>query len=169
MSKLQYKKYKKEILEMYSEGKSAAEIAEIISAKYSNSSIVKSSGHEAIKTNESGKDLSEIIEFVSQIEKEFYKTFTSFIINNYELDKAVDMLIERDQKNKIKYLLFGGMTLMALMFGMLLGYHDACTGATMPIFSFNYLKNIWPGVLVGLGLLLLVDICIIIRHKRDCN
>jgi hypothetical protein len=50
MPKAKYTKFQKEILEIYHEGKSAAEIAEIINAKYSTD-ITESSVNGAIKMN----------------------------------------------------------------------------------------------------------------------
>jgi len=124
---------------------------------------------EAKKMNESDKVLIQVIESFSRLEEEFHKAFVTSIILNDELGRAIDALKEKRRKNKIKYLLLGGSFLVAMIFGIILGCHDAHTGANMPIFSFDYIKDMWPGVLVGLGLILLLDIVIIIQHKREHN
>ena len=210
MSKVEYTEYQKEILEMYYEGKSAAEIAEIINAKYSTD-ITESSVNGAIKMNKgkqneneqtkmfsenqervqnkensaqkgAGKQehseakkmkesdralLQAQVESFSRLEKELHNTFVIFTIINNEFSRAVDAIEERNRKNKSNYLLFGGSFLIAMIFGILLGCHDAYLGKDIPIFCFDHWKDIGVGMLVSLGLMLLLNIVIIIYHKRD--
>jgi hypothetical protein len=58
MSKIEYTEYQKEILEMYYAGKDAAEIAEIINARYSTD-ITESSVNGAIKMNKGKQNENE--------------------------------------------------------------------------------------------------------------
>ncbi len=208
MSKDKYTKYQKEILEMYYKGKSAAEIAEIINAKYSNSDVTESSVNGAIQMNkgkqnenkqtkmfsenqksvqneensvQKGAEKQESVQTqekpeakkmkesakallqaqtksFSELTKELHNTFVIFTIINGEFSRAVDAIEERNRRNKIKYLLLGGLFLMVLMFAMLLGYRDAHPGEDMSVFYFQLLKSIGIGMLISLGLGLIIRI-----------
>lgn len=121
---------------------------------------------EAKKMKKSDKSLIQSqIKSISNLTKELHNTFLIFSVINEEFGKAIKVLEERNRKNTIKYILFGGMFLMAMTFGMLWGYRDAHPGEDMSFAYIPLLCNILIGVLIGLGVPLIIKISQIIKRK----
>lgn len=156
MSKLKLKKVKKEILEMYSNGKSVNEIAEIVSTKYCKPIAFSLPEHKIPEMHEVEKALSEAVETVFGIEKEFYKAFTISIINSYELDRTVDMFMKRNRRNNI-YMLLGGLFYIALAVGMIVGYQHSHPGEDVLPLYYSLLSSTGLAMLVGLGVGLIIN------------
>ena len=156
MSKLKLKKVKNEILEMYSNGKSVNEIAEFVSTKYCKSRAFSLPEHNTTEMHEVGEALSEAVETVSEIEKEFYKAFTISIINSYELDRTVDMFMKRNRRNNL-YMLFGGLFCIALTVGIIVGYQHSHPGEDVLPLYYSLLSSAGLAMLAGLGVGLIIN------------